>query len=88
MAEAVRAVYGQQTSNTVMEAKINPQHRRSIFAATDIPAGTWVNLKHLAFKRPGDGIGPGELGKVLESTTNKAVKAGEQLRWEDLDNRG
>lgn len=49
--------------------------RRSIVAAVDIPSGTKISKKLIAFKRPGGGIQPNEyeilLGRITKENINK-----------------
>ena len=63
------------------ERKLNPQEsklknifRRSIVASKDLDIGTVLNLSHINFKRPGDGISPDQyksiIGKKLKVKKN------------------
>ncbi|MCR5777142.1 MAG: N-acetylneuraminate synthase family protein [Lachnospiraceae bacterium] len=47
------------------ESAARSNARRSIVANGDIPAGTVITEKMLTFKRPGTGISPSEIGKVI-----------------------
>jgi N,N'-diacetyllegionaminate synthase len=58
--------------------------RRSVVAAKDLPAGHALTRADLALKRPGDGIAPAELERVVGRKLKKAVEADETLTWEAL----
>jgi N-acetylneuraminate synthase len=58
--------------------------RRSVVAAKTLPAGHALTRADLALKRPGDGIAPAELERLLGRTLKKAVEADETLTWEAL----
>ena len=47
------------------EIKMRPLMRRSIVAAQDLKAGDILSMKDIDFKRPGDGIGPNDVGSVV-----------------------
>jgi len=67
------------------ERKKTMSMRRSIFAKSDIAVGDVVNEDALDYRRPGFGIAPSELDKVLGKTCVKSVAAGEMIAWADLD---
>lgn len=48
--------------------------RRSLVAACDIPAGTELTEKHIAIKRPGTGLVPAMLTKLIGHRTTKYIK--------------
>lgn len=58
--------------------------RRSLVAATDIPADTIIEDKHLTWKRPAHGISPAEIDNVRGKTTSRAIAEDELLQWEML----
>jgi sialic acid synthase SpsE len=66
------------------EADVRGTARRSLIAAEDLPAGTVLRRKHLAAKRPGDGIPPSELKRVLGMTLQRPLAADEPLSWTHL----
>lgn len=57
---------------------------KSLVAARNLPAGTVLELKDLAAKRPGDGIPPCRIDSVLGRILRRAVAADEALSWDDL----
>jgi len=59
--------------------------RRSIIAAVDIPAGTVITEAHLIMKRPGTGVSPTEMEKMLGRTALRAVEEDQLVTWEDLE---
>ena len=58
--------------------------RKSIVAARDLPAGTAVSEDMLTVKRPGTGLPPGMLPKVVGRTLCRAVASDSLLKLEDL----
>jgi N-acetylneuraminate synthase len=56
--------------------------RRSIVAAKDIPEGAVITGDMLAFKRPGTGISPKYLRKIVGTKTLRNVKRDELLTWD------
>lgn len=59
--------------------------RRSIIAECDISEGQEIERKHLALKRPGTGLPPYELGRVVGRQAKRAILNGTILQWEDLE---
>jgi len=53
--------------------------RRSIVAARDISTGTLITPAEIAFKRPGTGLAPRMVDRVLGKTARVDVKAGSLL---------
>ena len=60
-------------------------NRKSVVLKTAIAAGERLTLEHLAIKRPGYGIAPKDLEKVIGRTTIKAMNEDAVLSWEDLN---
>jgi N,N'-diacetyllegionaminate synthase len=58
--------------------------RRSVVAAKDLPAGHALTRADLALKRPGDGIAPAELDRLIGRKLKKAVESDETLTWEAI----
>ena len=56
--------------------------RRSIIAATDIPAGTVITREHLTVKRPGFGIAPKHIGIVVGRTAKVDIEFDDIVTWE------
>ena len=54
--------------------------RRSIVAAIDIPEGVKITKEMLTFKRPGTGVSPAEIEKVLGKIANKNIVADEVIK--------
>lgn len=60
------------------------QARRSIIANTDINKGEIITRDKLTFKRPGTGISPRDLDKVLGREAKLDIKEDEIINWEKL----
>lgn len=56
--------------------------RKSIVSQVDIPAGTTIDAGMLAIKRPGTGIPPRELKRVIGRTAQVAIPADTVINWE------
>jgi N-acetylneuraminate synthase/N,N'-diacetyllegionaminate synthase len=69
---------------TINEEEIKKVARRSIVAKADIPEGTIITENMLDIKRPGTGIPPSKLNKVLRKKTIKNIKKDEILKWNDI----
>jgi N-acetylneuraminate synthase/N,N'-diacetyllegionaminate synthase len=59
--------------------------RRSLVAARALPAGHRLARADVAIKRPGTGIAPGELDRVLGRRLTRALAADELLDWARLE---
>jgi N,N'-diacetyllegionaminate synthase len=59
-------------------------NRKSVVLARAVAFGETLSKDHLAIKRPGYGIAPKDLEKVIGRVTNKAMDADSVLAWEDL----
>jgi N,N'-diacetyllegionaminate synthase len=66
------------------ELEIAKVARKSLVAACDIPAGTPVKREMIAIKRPGTGLAPGWLEKVVGRAARRSIRAGSVLSWDDL----
>ncbi len=58
--------------------------RRSIFAATDIPAGTVLKKEMLTILRPALGLEPKYLHKVIGKRAKKNIKRYEPITWDKI----
>jgi N,N'-diacetyllegionaminate synthase len=69
---------------TADEEEIRKAARRSIVARVRIPKGTVIREDMLDFKRPGTGLRPGDLGKVVGKKAIKGIEADELITFEKL----
>lgn len=58
--------------------------RRSAFAARDIPEGTQISLDDIDFRRPGTGIQPLFIDRIIGSLAARNLERGAMLSWSDL----
>lgn len=58
--------------------------RKSLIAAHDIPAGKKITVDDVAIKRPGTGIPPKEIERILNRSMKKKILKDSVLRWEDI----
>lgn len=59
--------------------------RKSIHLGKAVNAGTILNKEHLVMKRPGSGISPMDVEKVLGKRVLRTLEEDTLLRWEDLE---
>ncbi len=90
MVEGIRFIETMNASpveKDAMAEELSPLRQiftKSIVAATDLAAGTRLERKHLALKKPGTGLPPERIGGLLGSVLARNVAADERLRDEDL----
>ena len=58
--------------------------RRSLVAKRRLKAGQQISLEDITWKRPGTGISPREMDKVLKHQVNKDLAEDSILHWSDL----
>lgn len=58
---------------------------KSLALKEDLPAGTVLEENHLGLKKPGTGIPPTDLEKLIGRKLKKNYKASELLKYEDLE---
>jgi N,N'-diacetyllegionaminate synthase len=58
--------------------------RRSLVAARPLKRGEKFTTEHAEFKRPGGGVGPGELSYVLGRPVTRDVAVDDELSWSDF----
>jgi N-acetylneuraminate synthase len=59
--------------------------RKSIHIGETIEAGAILNRHHIMMKRPGTGISPMDIEKVLGKRTLRKLEEDSLLKWEDLE---
>lgn len=64
------------------EIPVRQSARRSLVARVDIPQGTLLQPDMLACKRPGTGIPPNELDRVMGKSAKVPISAEQVLTWE------
>lgn len=68
---------------SVYEMK-NQIFRKSIYAVKDIPPGARIGKEDVKVIRPGYGLEPKFIGRVVGAFTSKAISRGTALRWDML----
>jgi N-acetylneuraminate synthase len=61
--------------------RANLQFRRSLYVTSDIKAGETLSRANIRSVRPGNGLPPGELDKVLGKPASRDISRGEPLDW-------
>ena len=64
------------------EVPVKLSARRSLVARMDIAAGTLLTAGMMAFKRPGNGISPTELDRVIGKPCKQDLKEEQVLTWD------
>jgi pseudaminic acid synthase len=64
--------------------RANRQFRRSLYVGADVKAGEVMSRANVRSIRPGNGLPPAELDKVLGRTAARDLKRGEPLAWDML----
>lgn len=67
------------------KAELRQLFTKSIVAAEDLSPGTVIERKHLAFKKPGDGISAADYRAILGCRIKVAVQRNEQLKHDLLE---
>ena len=66
------------------EAPARLHARRSLVAACSIKSGATITSDMLTWKRPGHGISPSEIDRVLKKRASSDISEDEILTWEKL----
>ncbi len=69
---------------TAFENAVRSAARKSIVAATTIRAGAVITPELLTLKRPGDGLGPNEVDRLIGRRARCDIDADTLIRWEDV----
>lgn len=87
LAEGIECAWkciGSAAKVPVEDGNFVKQIRRSVHARSDIPAGSTLTAEMLSVRRPGIGIAPGDLDRVLGRTVIGAITSGQPITWGDL----
>lgn len=68
-----------------IEIEISQVARKSIVSARQLELGHRISREDVCFKRPGTGLLPTELERVIGRRTNKVIEEDRVIRAEDLD---
>jgi N-acetylneuraminate synthase len=60
----------------------NVQFRRSLYVAADVKAGEPLTRANVRSIRPGNGLPPADLEKVLGRAASRDLARGEPLAWD------
>lgn len=74
-----RVDYGRQSSESA-----NVQFRRSLYFVRDLPAGATITPDAVRSVRPGWGLAPKHLDKVIGKRTVEAIRANTPVTWKSL----
>ena len=82
--EIIKGNYSNKT-NIPSEQISRKNARRSLVINKDLSAGVTLKKSDLICKRPGDGISPLDIDKVVGCKINKNLKNDDILNWHDLN---
>lgn len=80
-----RALGSSSKQPTEAEKKIMLVARKSIHLANDLPKGHILSAADLVMKRPGDGISPMDMEKILGKKLKADLNAEHKLLWEEVE---
>jgi N-acetylneuraminate synthase len=83
-AERIHLALGSRRINVVEPPERIRAFRRSIVAARDIAEGEVIEPGMLDFKRPADGLPPGDLRRILGRKAKRAIKQDDILTADDV----
>lgn len=76
---------GKEKKEPLKSEKISIKYaRRSIVAKRDMPKNKKISFGDTAIKRPGTGISPQFLDKIIGKKTKRNIKKDEVIKWKDL----
>jgi len=82
--EAERALGSGKPGMTDLESQVRLVARKSVVSAVDIHAGTTITREMLTLKRPGSGIAPNELERIVGRTSADDIPRDTVLCWDML----
>lgn len=82
--EIEAALPSRKTGPTMGEQKNLEWASKSLVIRQDIPAGTILTAENFLAKRPGTGISPSQIDKVIGRRSQFFLRRDEILKWEDL----
>jgi len=87
LVRCVRETWDALGNSAVLDQPRRPgaEHARSLFVVRAVPAGARIGVDDVRAIRPGLGLPPRNLSKVLGSRARRDLSRGEPLRWEDLE---
>lgn len=74
--------YTKEPLSCEQESRLNA--RRSIVLTRDMKKGETISAEDVTYKRPGSGISPADLNKVLNRRVSRDIKRDELLSWMDI----
>jgi N,N'-diacetyllegionaminate synthase len=86
--DAISILRKNPVNKDAMAKKLRPMRElftKSLAPVVDLPAGTVLEAKLLTSKKPGTGIPPSDLARVVGRRLRHSISADRLVRWEDLD---
>jgi N-acetylneuraminate synthase len=87
LVRCVRETWDALGSSAILDQARRPgaEHARSLFVIRAVPAGAQIAAEDVRAIRPGLGLSPRNLSKVIGCRARRDLSRGEPLRWEDLE---
>lgn len=79
-----RALGSSEKRPSESELKVRAVARRSVAARGDLPSGHVLSMSDLILLRPGTGIEPRDMERLVGRRLERALKAGDLFVWSDL----
>ena len=83
-----QALGSKEKKPTTSELKMRMVARKSLVLAQPLSSGTVLKREHLTAKRPGSGVSPAELKKLLGLKLVVDKDSDDFLQWSDIEKRG
>ncbi len=74
-----------EVAEVIKKSGVAAVAKKSVIALTDLPAGTVLEERMLAVKRPGTGIAPKHFSELPGRRTKRIVRGDTPLTWDDLE---
>lgn len=84
MVREAEAAIGSPTKTLVEGSVMRSAIRRSVTAFVDIPAGSLIEPGMLAVKRPGTGISPDGIDRIIGRRATRDLATDETIVWDDI----
>jgi len=84
----IEAILANPVAKDQVAAELEPMKRiftHSVVASTDLPAGTVIRAEHLASKKPGTGLPPSAIPRIVGRRVARPIAADTPLSEEDLE---
>lgn len=85
---SIEAMLANPVDKEIAAAELEPLRQiftKSIYAGEFLPVGTVLDARHLQLKKPGNGIPPGHLPRLIGQKLRRSLQADELILLEDVE---